>query len=141
RVAACPLTRIGEMAAIPSAAVTPPPDLFPGRRNSAGLDLTSAADLAAIEAARAPFRETLSEASPLLAGRPVGAERTEVLNPATGALVGHVLAAGAADVDTALRLGEPWAAAPAERAEVLNRAADLYEENLGEIFALLAREA
>ena len=141
RVAACPLTRIEEMAAIPSAAVTPPPDLFPGRRNSNGLDLTSAADLAAIEAARAPFHETLFEASPLLAGRPAGGERTEVLNPATGALTGHVLAASAADVDTALRLAEPWAAAPAERAEVLNRAADLYEENLGEIFALLAREA
>jgi len=141
RVAACPLTRVEELAAIPSAAVTPPADLFPGRRNSRGWDLTSAADLAAIEAARAPFAGTLFEASPLIAGRAAGGVRAEVLNPASGALVGHVLPASAADVDTALRLAEPWAADPAIRAEVLTRAADLYEENFGEIFALLAREA
>ena len=47
----------------------------------------------------------------------------------------------AADLDTALRLAEPWAASAEVRAEVLRRAADLYEENFGEIFALLAREA
>ncbi|GAB1362506.1 bifunctional proline dehydrogenase/L-glutamate gamma-semialdehyde dehydrogenase PutA [Rhodobacter sp.] len=141
RVAACPLTAVEEMAAIPSAAVTPPALLFPGRKNSAGFDLTSAADLTAIEAARAPHQETLFEAAPLIAGRAAGGGRSEVKNPASGALVGHVLAASAADVDTALRLADPWAADPAIRAEVLNRAADLYEANLGSIFALLAREA
>ena len=35
----------------------------------------------------------------------------------------------------------PWSAAPAERAAVLRQAADLYEQNFGAIFALLAREA
>ncbi|MFM7446669.1 MAG: aldehyde dehydrogenase family protein, partial [Tabrizicola sp.] len=49
--------------------------------------------------------------------------------------------AGLPDVDTALRLAEPWAAAPAERATVLNRAADRIEQDFGRIFALLAREA
>jgi RHH-type transcriptional regulator, proline utilization regulon repressor / proline dehydrogenase / delta 1-pyrroline-5-carboxylate dehydrogenase len=55
--------------------------------------------------------------------------------------VGHVLPAGTPDIDTALRSAVPWEAAAAERAEALNRAADLYEANLGPIFALLAREA
>jgi RHH-type proline utilization regulon transcriptional repressor/proline dehydrogenase/delta 1-pyrroline-5-carboxylate dehydrogenase len=67
--------------------------------------------------------------------------RQEVRNPATGALVGHVLSASEADVETALRLAEPWTADAATRATVLRRAADLYEASCGAIFALLAREA
>ena len=43
--------------------------------------------------------------------------------------------------DTALRLAEPWGATADIRAEVLRRAADLYEAEYGQIFALLAREA
>ena len=44
-------------------------------------------------------------------------------------------------METALRLAEPWAAPAEVRAEVLHRAADLYEADFGQIFALLAREA
>ena len=77
----------------------------------------------------------------MLAGRAAGGLRLEVANPATGGAVGHVLTASVADVDTALRLAEPWAATADVRAQVLRRAADLYEANFGPIFALLAREA
>ncbi|NJM82557.1 MAG: L-glutamate gamma-semialdehyde dehydrogenase, partial [Tabrizicola sp.] len=80
-------------------------------------------------------------AAPRLAGRMAGGPRLEVRNPATNAIVGHVLTAGLPDVDTALRLAEPWAARPEVRSAVLQRAADLYEEAFGPIFALLAREA
>ncbi len=121
--------------------VVAPARLFPGRANSRGFDLTDAADLAMIEAARAPHRTTIFEAAPLLAGRVAGGPRLEVKDPATGALVGRVLTAAAADVDTALRLAEPWAADAATRAAVLQRAADLYEAEFGPVFALLAREA
>jgi RHH-type transcriptional regulator, proline utilization regulon repressor / proline dehydrogenase / delta 1-pyrroline-5-carboxylate dehydrogenase len=141
RVAACPLTHVESLAAIPSTIVRPGPQLFPGRANSQGWDLTDTAHLAAIEAARAPFADTAFEAAPLLAGRAAGGLRHEVANPATGKRVGHVLTASAADVDTALRLAEPWAATPDIRASVLARAADLYEADFGPIFALLAREA
>ena len=71
----------------------------------------------------------------------VGGPRLAVTNPATGAVVGHVLTASVADVDTALRLAEPWAATAGVRAEVLRRAADLYEAEYGAVFAILAREA
>ncbi len=140
RVAACPLMAI-EGLALPNKALLTGPNLFGTRRNAKGWDLTSAVDLAAIEAARAPHRDHLFEAAPKLAGRAAGAMRHEVRDPASGALVGHVVDAGAVDVDTALRLAEPWTAAGAERAEVLRRAADLYEDAFGPIFALLAREA
>jgi RHH-type proline utilization regulon transcriptional repressor/proline dehydrogenase/delta 1-pyrroline-5-carboxylate dehydrogenase len=141
RVAACPLTAMEGMASVVNPAILTGPALFGGRKNSAGWDLTDSGDLEAIAAARAPHETTLFEAAPILAGRAAGALRLEVANPATGALVGHVLTASVADVDTALRLAEPWAATADVRAEVLRRAADLYEANFGPIFALLAREA
>ena len=122
-------------------AVLPGPQIFPGRTNSQGFDLTDEGDLARIEAARAPFVTRQFEAGPMLAGRAVGGLRLEVNDPATGARVGQVLTASEADVVTALRLAEPWAAEAPIRAEILRRAADLYEENFGQIFALLAREA
>ncbi|MFO1203820.1 MAG: bifunctional proline dehydrogenase/L-glutamate gamma-semialdehyde dehydrogenase PutA [Tabrizicola sp.] len=140
-VAACPLTAVEGLPVIPSPALKTGPALFGARKNSKGWDLTDVADLAAIEAARAPFAEARVDAAPRLAGRVVGGPQLAVLNPATGALVGHVTTAGLPDVDTALRLAEPWIAAPAERTTVLNRAADRMEADFGRIFALLAREA
>ncbi|MFN3847053.1 MAG: bifunctional proline dehydrogenase/L-glutamate gamma-semialdehyde dehydrogenase PutA [Paracoccaceae bacterium] len=140
RVAACPLTMV-EGLSLPNKALLTGPTLFGQRKNSRGFDLTATPDLAAIEAARAPFSDTLFEAGPMLAGRVAGGLRREGLNPATGARVGFVVEAAQADVDSALRLAEPWQAAPPERAEILRRAADLYEADFGPIFALLAREA
>ncbi|NBE08049.1 bifunctional proline dehydrogenase/L-glutamate gamma-semialdehyde dehydrogenase PutA [Paragemmobacter ruber] len=140
-VAACPLTAMEGMAAVANPALKTGPALFGARVNSRGFDLTDAGHLAAIEAARAPFATQRFEAGPMIAGRPAGGLRVEVRNPATGDLVGHVVQAGAPDVETALRLAEPWAAAVPERAEVLRRVADLYEAEFGAIFALLAREA
>ena len=141
RVAACPITAMEGMASVVSKAIATGPALFGGRVNSRGWDLTDAGDLAAIAAARGPHESALFEAAPMLAGARVGGPRLEVNNPATGALVGHVLTASVADVETALRLAEPWAASASVRAEVLRRAADLYEANFGPIFAILAREA
>ena len=141
RVVACPLTFIEGVASIPNPAILTGPALFAGRRNSAGFDLTDAGDLAAIDTARAPHLMQNFDARPLLAGPVAGGPRLDVMNPATGAVVGHVLTASAADVETALRLAEPWAAPADIRAEILNRAADQYEAHSGAVFALLAREA
>jgi len=138
RVAACPISAMEAMASTVNPAILTGPGLFGGRKNSRGWDLTDAGDLHAIMAERP---EGLAEAAPMLAGHMVGGQRIEVKNPATGALVGHVLTANTADVDTALRLAEPWVATADIRAEVLRRAADLYEQNFGPIFALLSREA
>ena len=141
RVAACPLTVLEAMATPVSHSIPTGPRLFAPRVNSKGFDLTDAADLATIEAARAPHLDTRIEAAPRLAGAMVGGLRTEVKNPATGALIGHVLTTAPADIDTSLRLAEPWIAPPDIRAKVLRRAADLYEADFGAIFAVLAREA
>jgi RHH-type proline utilization regulon transcriptional repressor/proline dehydrogenase/delta 1-pyrroline-5-carboxylate dehydrogenase len=140
-VAACPIAFMEQVSPIPNPAIAASPALFGQRRNSRGWDLTDSADLAAIEAARAPHLHTGFAARPRLAGPVAGAPQIEVANPATGERVGHVIPAAAPDVETALATAHPWDAAASDRAEVLRRAADLYEAEFGPIFALLAREA
>ncbi|MDZ4094337.1 MAG: bifunctional proline dehydrogenase/L-glutamate gamma-semialdehyde dehydrogenase PutA, partial [Paracoccaceae bacterium] len=140
-VAACPLNAMAALTPVESPAIAPGPAIFGPRVNSRGFDLTDSADLAVIEAARAPHVTAQFEARPRLSGPVAGGLRHEARNPATGDVIGHVLPASAPDVDTALTAARTWQAAPAERAEVLRRAADLYEAEFGPIFALLAREA
>ncbi len=119
------------------------PMLFaPERINSKGFDLTHQPTLDTIEAARAPFATACWQAAPLLAGKANPQTPRPVLNPADPAdHLGDVQFASTVDVDTALKNAKPWTASAAARGKVLSRAADLYEENFGEIFALLAREA
>ncbi|MFT7595995.1 MAG: RHH-type proline utilization regulon transcriptional repressor/proline dehydrogenase, partial [Paracoccaceae bacterium] len=129
------------------AEVTPPLpkgcDLYlPERPNSVGYDLTHAPTLARIDAARAPFLTHKWQAVPLTSdkGSPETAE--DVTNPANpDDIPGTVAPASAADIESALNAATPWNAPPAERAAALNKAADLYEAEFGQIFALLTREA
>ncbi len=132
-----------------AAAIAPPPALWGSRLNARGWDLQNTEDCAAFDAARAPFRQDLWRAAPILAdgaNAPRGGEDAAahaIANPADLAdIVGYVRDATSADVEAALEAARPWTgAAIGGRADVLRRAADLYEARHGEIFALLAREA
>ncbi len=142
-VAACPLTAIeARGGAVANPAIRKGPALFaPERANSRGFDLADAGTLAEIDAARGPFGAAAFQAEPLIAGKVMGQRPRAVFNPANGAAIGRVTDAAAGDVATALAAARPWTASAAERAAVLGRAADLYEQEFGAIFALLAREA
>ncbi|WP_373635224.1 bifunctional proline dehydrogenase/L-glutamate gamma-semialdehyde dehydrogenase PutA [Yoonia sp. SS1-5] len=142
-VAACPFDQLGA-----NVALTKGPDLYaPERQNAKGWDLTHMPTLVDIDAARKPFAATQFAAQPLTATNPddprsPAADATPIYNPAKpDDLVGHVAAATHADIDTALAAAQPWDADVATRARILNAAADAYEANAGQIFALLAREA
>lgn len=127
-----------------NAHVIPPADLYqPMRSNSVGWDLRNIDDLHRYEAARAPFKTHEWRATPLIAGLDVAGDGQAVFNPSDSKdCVGHVSLASLADVDVALGKATSWAdCTPAERCRILNKAADLYEENAGEIFAALSREA
>ena len=143
QVAADPFAALDRAPPPPPPGVDLPRDLFaPRRPNSRGFDLRHPATLAELDAARAPFRAELWEAAPLLAGDAQSEVPHPLRNPANPVdLVGQVADASPADIETALAAARSWAAAPEDRAECLNRAADLYEEHMGELFALLAREA
>lgn len=118
-------------------------ELFlPERPNSMGFDLAHAPTLARIDTARAPFEQHQWSASPLLAidAQPEAAH--PVFAPADPSdQLGTNQNASRADVETAVQQAALWDAPVETRRAVLNRAADLYEENYGELFALLTREA
>ena len=118
-------------------------DLFaPGRENSKGWDLHNQSDIEAIERARSDFKDTQWTAQPILAGKHKGIASKRVMNPANDKdIVGQVIDASETDIALAVAKAKPWAAKAKSRYEILNKAADLYEENFGEIFAVLTREA
>ncbi|MEY1556428.1 bifunctional proline dehydrogenase/L-glutamate gamma-semialdehyde dehydrogenase PutA [Yoonia sp. R2331] len=128
--------------------LTQPLDLFqPERPNSIGFDLTHAPTLANIEQTRAQFRTTVWAAAPLVSSGQNNPPRSvphqqPVLNPAhPGDTVGHVIPSSPTDIAQALDHAAIWDAPATDRAAILNAAADAYEANAGEIFAILAREA
>ena len=127
----------------PSEPLAKGPELFlPERINSKGFDFRHQPTLDAIDDVRDPHKSTAWKAAPLLAGKSKPEKPVSVDNPSDfDDKPGTVANASAADVETALANARPWTASPAERGKVLNRVADLYEENYGEIFALLCREA
>ena len=126
----------------------PSPVLLPNalygaeRVNSQGWDLHDTIDLESIESARGPFLQKTWRAGPLIVGEVTGDRLLDVINPANpDDKLGQVQQASAQDIETALAAAQPWKTDPAARAKVLTKAADLYEENFGKIFAILTREA
>lgn len=119
------------------------PKLFqPERPNSKEFDLQHTPTLDQIDAARDAFRAHHWYAQPLLSQDAHPDADEAVINPAHPQdRPGAVAPASAQDVELALASASPWNAPAAQRAQVLNTAADLYEANYGELFALLAREA
>ncbi len=118
-------------------------ELFaPQRPNSQGFDLTHAPTLATIETARTPWQSHHWTAKPLLAAGTKPDANGPVTNPANSAdIVGKVAPASATDIEVAFSQAVQWNANPTDRATILNKAADLYEAEYGQIFALLTREA
>jgi RHH-type transcriptional regulator, proline utilization regulon repressor / proline dehydrogenase / delta 1-pyrroline-5-carboxylate dehydrogenase len=119
-----------------------PDDLYPDRRNSAGLDLADpAVREPALAAVRGAAARDWGDAAPRR-GPP-----REVRSPADrGAVVGALREAGPGDIDAALgAAAAAWrgwdALGGAARAAVLDRAADLIEAHRADLLALLAREA
>ncbi|MFP7671760.1 bifunctional proline dehydrogenase/L-glutamate gamma-semialdehyde dehydrogenase PutA [Marivita sp. S0852] len=119
------------------------PQLFePERRNSKGWDLADRPTRAALEQARAPFAQHQWQAQPLIAADQTPGPRDNIPNPARPKdTVGTVAWSNPDTVRLACDAAKTWDAPARDRAQVLNRAADLYEQTYGELFALLAREA
>jgi RHH-type proline utilization regulon transcriptional repressor/proline dehydrogenase/delta 1-pyrroline-5-carboxylate dehydrogenase len=116
----------------------------PSRRNSRGLDISDPVELAALDAERGRFAGKHWSAGSQVASDE--GEHFAIASPALGNPVGEAAGAGPAAIDAAIGravgAAPGWAAWPvAERAAVLRKAADLYEENAAEFYVLCAREA
>jgi len=137
-VAADPFLDIENYIAEPhNPAIKMPDALFkPERKNSIGYDLTDPAELANLEKSIAAFDKKQWKY------KNGTGEITTVSNPATGESVGKVQFATEDEANKACEIAKTWADVTViDRAKILNKAADLYEENAVEIFSLLMREA
>ncbi|TPL06389.1 bifunctional proline dehydrogenase/L-glutamate gamma-semialdehyde dehydrogenase PutA [Mesorhizobium sp. B2-4-14] len=147
-IARDPLETIEHQGPAANPAIARPSQIFgTGRRNSKGFDITDTVTLAAIDKARAAFAgPDRWHAKPITRAAGDGKQRP-IVNPAKpDEVVGTVHEATAEQVAATVRIAveaQPaWARRPvAERAAILNRAADLYEANAVEFFALATREA
>ncbi|MDP2547247.1 bifunctional proline dehydrogenase/L-glutamate gamma-semialdehyde dehydrogenase PutA [Oceanobacter sp. 4_MG-2023] len=138
----------------PSSLIVAPSQLFGDQRqNAKGWDVTDVVEVEKILAARAAFATSQWQAIPMVAADTAAKESTEsaacssVINPAQpNDVVGQVTAASPADIESAIvaavAAAPRWAAVPvAQRAALLNRVADQYEQHAVELFALAQREA
>ena len=150
-----PVQQIEQMAAregslgLPHPRIPLPRELYgEARLNSEGLDLANEHRLGSLSAALLGSTNTRYQALPMLGcDVPPPTEFQNVVNPADHRdLVGQVSEANGELVDSALSCalasGQIWQATqPAERAAVLERAANLMESELQPLMGLLVRES
>jgi RHH-type proline utilization regulon transcriptional repressor/proline dehydrogenase/delta 1-pyrroline-5-carboxylate dehydrogenase len=146
-IIADPIARLSRPSPKPHPRILLPRDLYgPDRKNSKGLDLNDPPTLTAL---REKLGDALGQrwtAAPIIDG----AERTGAVEPVFDPSdrrrrVGETVHAGSADADQALARAAAAAGrwdrvSAAERATVLETAADLYETRMAELMALVIRE-
>ena len=139
-IAACPFDALAAERSKSEPSPATGPELFqPERPNSNGFDLADAAELAKIDRSRAMPVEI--DVRPILAVPAFGTKAVALVNPSREDVLGSVTNASAEDVAAAFDAAQPWSASAEARSATLSAAADLLEQNSGEIFALLAAEA
>jgi RHH-type proline utilization regulon transcriptional repressor/proline dehydrogenase/delta 1-pyrroline-5-carboxylate dehydrogenase len=121
--------------------------LLPERHNSRGINLPDPAQLRTLKLACERAAQRPWQAAALVAGQASGGAPVAIVNPARpSSAVGEVRLAQAQDVERALAVAHAaygsWDERPAsERAMVLEKAADLFEEHREELIARCVLEA
>ncbi|MDE2070534.1 MAG: bifunctional proline dehydrogenase/L-glutamate gamma-semialdehyde dehydrogenase PutA [Gammaproteobacteria bacterium] len=147
-IVADPVAEVEALSVKPHPRIPLPRDIYGAqRRNSRGLNL---ADVALLDRLAGEMRTAMQQewsAAPIVGGKVLGGEEKPSLNPADNRqTVGIIHAADAETirkaVDIAAGAQPGWDMTPAgERARILRRAADLFEEHTAELMALCVREA
>jgi RHH-type transcriptional regulator, proline utilization regulon repressor / proline dehydrogenase / delta 1-pyrroline-5-carboxylate dehydrogenase len=124
-----------------------PRDLYrPERANSAGIDLADRHALTELHDGLAAALTGPAHAAPIVGGKEAAGRGDPVVNPSDRRRqIGTVVSADAATVDATLaaaaRAAPGWERTPAaERAAILERAAELYERDRYALMALIIRE-
>lgn len=143
-----PVEAVRQTGGAPHAQIPLPRDLYgEERKNSGGIDLSNEDSLRDLGREFAQLAGHEWQAGPLLHGRVTATPDLDIINPADQRdRVGRVAEANSDDVETALaaatEYASQWQALPAtERAQMLERAADLLEQHRVELMALAVREA
>ena len=147
-IIADPVAKMASRSYLPHPRIPLPVNIYgPLRRNAKGLDLSDVAQLERLRAGMLQADHPHWRAAPLIGGRGRAGTETPVYSPADRTRrVGTVIFAERDDVERALaharQAAGDWEACPAtQRADCLDRLAELYEQRLPELVALCAREA
>ena len=147
-IVADPVETVARLPAKPHPRIPLPRDLFqPERVNSSGLDLSDPAALRALRGDMNAAAARQWQARPTAGNAKGGNKARPVTDPADrGRVVGTVVEADAAQVEATLaaaaRAAPAWTATPAEdRAAILDRFAELLEQECAPLMALAVREA
>jgi len=131
----------------PHSKIVAPADLFqPERSNSKGINLADRNVSTRLLAEMQVVRDGQYAAHPIVGGKAMAGGEMPSVNPADNShIVGICQQAQPEHVDAALDLAvagqKVWDRTPAdERGAILNRAADLFEENAAELMALIVSE-
>ncbi len=149
KIARDPVSDVNALDTVPNPGIKQPPELFqPERANSKGFRINEPASVLPLLAERERFADKTWTAAPMMAGSPAPkGEAQDVFSPADPSrVVGQVTSATSEEVTAALDAAEEgfkdWSATPvSERAAILRKVADLYEENTAELCAIASREA
>lgn len=148
QIASDPIDQVAQLKSIAHPRIPLPQALFGAERvNSSGVNFADGAELAALGRESAPALRTYWSARPRVDRAEQEGGEISVTNPANRAeSIGSVVAADLRTVDAALAVAHAaqpdWNRAGAEaRAAILERAADLYETQRGDLVALAVREA
>jgi len=143
-----PVQEVQGLRSIPHPRIPRPAGIFgEHRQNSKGVDLTERLALEPLGAAMEQAASKGWKAAPLIDGKPQAGETRKVLNPADRRQqVGEAIWSTDAHVDQAVasasKAADGWDATPvSERADCLDRMADLMEDHMAELMALCVREA
>ncbi len=146
-IIADPAVELAESAGKPNPNIPLPRDLYwPERPNSAGIDLADRHALTELRAGLAAALSAPAAAAPIVRGAEIVGIAEPVFDPSDRRRgIGTVAAADAGIVETALaaavRTAPEWdRTQAAERAAILDRAADLYERDRYMLVALIIRE-
>jgi RHH-type transcriptional regulator, proline utilization regulon repressor / proline dehydrogenase / delta 1-pyrroline-5-carboxylate dehydrogenase len=143
-----PVAVIEKLGASPNASIPLPVNLFGSdRKNSLGINFADPGELEDFSNSRDQFKKHKWHATPIVGGVKREGKLSKIKNPARKIdVVGQCSPADAVDVDKAVTISmkneKKWRQTGVnERAIILEKIADLYEENRAELMALLSREA
>src|SRR5437762_2665755 len=146
-IVADPIARLAALPRKPHPKIPLPRDLFqPERCNSQGLDLADPRAMADLRKGLAQALRLPARAAPIVGGTALAGSKISVFDPSDRRRqIGTVVAAGPEAVEQALaravHAAPSWNNTPAEqRAAILERAADLYEQHRAALMALIIRE-
>lgn len=147
-VGSCPITEVINTPVVEHPSIVMPLHIYsPERHNSKGYRINDPASISPLLEAREKFKTSTWDAIPMIS-QPFEATTVKpVLSPTFADItVGTVIDAEKADVENAIEVAaqcvESWQSSTSyDRAGSLTRAAELYEENIAELSALLSIEA